>query len=76
VVSLTFHGAPDGASMSSPDLAPGILLSSFKDAFMAMAIVSATGLIFAYFIHDDVLKTHRAEEASKEEALEAVLAEG
>jgi MFS family permease len=76
VISLTFHGAPDGASMSSPDLAPGILLSSFKDAFMAMAIVSATGLIFAYFIHDDVLKTHRAEEASKEEALEAVLAEG
>jgi EmrB/QacA subfamily drug resistance transporter len=76
VVSLTFHGAPDGASMSSPDLAPGILLSSFKDAFMAMAIVSAAGLFFAYFIHDDVLKFHKVGETSKDEALEAVLAEG
>ena len=54
----------------------GVLLSSFQDAFIAMALVSASGLIFAYFIHDEVLKTHRVEQAAKEEALEAALVEG
>jgi EmrB/QacA subfamily drug resistance transporter len=76
VASLALHGAPDGAKLSSADLAPGILLSSFQTAFIAMAVVSATGLIFAYFIHDDVLRAHHREQAAKEEARESVLVEG
>ncbi|MGE0058747.1 MAG: MDR family MFS transporter [Dehalococcoidia bacterium] len=76
VVSLAWHGAPDGASISSSDIAPSTLLASFSDAFIAMAIVSASGLILAYFVHDDALKPHEVERKKQEEPMEAVLAEG
>ncbi len=59
VLSLSLHGAPAGASITSGSTAVGFLVKSFDDAFLLMSAVSVVGIFLALFLHDPVLKTLR-----------------
>src|SRR5262249_48651522 len=63
VLSLHAHGAPAGAKVNSPSIPVHFLVSSFSDAFLAMAIVAAASLGLVYFLHDRVLEQMKREGA-------------
>ncbi len=67
VVSLSMHGAPAGATMVSGTLDNGLLLEAFRDAFIAMALIAAGGMVLALFLHDDVLVLARQDRSGAAE---------
>src|SRR5262249_14879192 len=70
VVSLSHHGAPAGTTITTRGAPPGLLVLSFHDAFIAMAIVGALATGLAFFLRDDVLKAHMAERERRIAAVE------
>jgi EmrB/QacA subfamily drug resistance transporter len=70
VVSLSRHGAPTGATITSAAVSVELVVKSFSDAFIAMSAVAALAIVVAFFMRDDVLKAHQAERQAAS-ALEA-----
>jgi EmrB/QacA subfamily drug resistance transporter len=59
VFGLHLHGAPAGSTVTSGTAPTGILVRSFSDAFIVMAVVAAAGVAFSLRLHDTVLDEHR-----------------
>jgi hypothetical protein len=62
VLSLRAQGAPSGATVTTPGLGQGFIVGSFSDAFVAMSLVACVGVIVTFFLHDDVVEKHWAEQ--------------
>ena len=46
--------------MTTPGLPTHFIVGAFSDAFVAMSIVAAVGVVVAFWTRDDVLKQHQA----------------
>jgi EmrB/QacA subfamily drug resistance transporter len=55
VASLSLHGAPAGTAVTAATAPVWLLVRAFSDAFLAMALVGAVGIILALRLRDDVL---------------------
>ena len=62
LISLHAQGAPSGSTVTTAGLGIGYIVGSFSDAFMVMSIVACVGIAVAFFLHDDVLDKHWAEQ--------------
>jgi hypothetical protein len=58
-LSFVHHGGAVGQTVTSQGVDTGLVVLAFSDAFKAMAIVAAVGLLGALFAHDDVLVAHQ-----------------
>jgi EmrB/QacA subfamily drug resistance transporter len=60
--SVRHHGGGAHATVTTPGISTDLIVSAFSDAFVAMSIVAAVGLVVAFWTRDDVLKEHLAAE--------------
>jgi hypothetical protein len=61
-LSVRHHGGAPDATVTTPDISTGLIVTAFSDAFLVMSIVAAVGLAFAFWTRDDVLKEHQKNE--------------
>jgi hypothetical protein len=60
VLTLQWHGAPSGTSITDGSAPLPFMVRSFHDAFWLMTAVSGVGLVMAFFLHDRVLADWKA----------------
>jgi DHA2 family multidrug resistance protein len=72
VVSLAWHGAPAGSSITDGSAPIAFMVLAFRDAFLAMTALSIIGILLSWKLSDPVLTEHRARgaEATREFAAE------
>lgn len=60
VVSLAWHGAPEGSSITAGTAPVPFMVEAFRDAFLAMTALSIVGFALSFRLHDPVLDRERA----------------
>jgi membrane protease YdiL (CAAX protease family) len=58
VLSLHWHGAPAGSSITDGTAPVKFMIEAFSDAFLLMAAVAVLGLVLSWFLRDRVLEEH------------------
>ena len=74
LISLQWHGAPAGTSITDGSAPLPFMLRSFHDAFWVMTAVSAVGMVMACFLQDRVLAEWKAQARQPSTTSEAVVA--
>ncbi|HRC62865.1 MAG TPA: DHA2 family efflux MFS transporter permease subunit, partial [Dehalococcoidia bacterium] len=59
VISLAFHGAPAGSSITEGTAPIPFMVQAFRDAFLAMTALSIVGFALSFRLHDPVLEQER-----------------
>ncbi|MEZ4553613.1 MAG: MDR family MFS transporter [Dehalococcoidia bacterium] len=60
VISLAWHGAPEGASITGGTAPIPFMVEAFRDAFLAMTALSVIGFALSFRLHDPALERERA----------------
>ncbi len=60
-LSLGWHGAPSGASITQRTAPLSFMADAFRDSFILMTGVTAVALVMALFLHDPVLAAFKAD---------------
>ncbi|MBV8085832.1 MAG: multidrug efflux MFS transporter [Chloroflexi bacterium] len=69
VTSVRLHGAPPGTSITAGTAPITATVAAFSDAFIAMSILCAFGILGSFFMRDAVLDEHRALQAETRASL-------
>ncbi len=69
VVSLSWHGAPEGSSITDGTASINFMVEAFNDAFLLMALISLLGIILSLFIRDRVLEGLRDQHSLRQESI-------
>lgn len=59
VMSLFFHGAPEGSSIAAGTAPLSFMLRAFHEAFFLQTLITASGVVMAFFVKDRVLEEWR-----------------
>jgi hypothetical protein len=59
VVSLTWHGAPDGSSITEGTAPIAYMVDAYHDAFLLMAGMTVLSLALSFFLRDAALEAAR-----------------
>ncbi len=76
ITSLWLHHAPAGSAIADGTAPVPLMLTAFREAFLAMTVVTICGIAMAFFLRDRVLEAHRAGGANAPAAEELAMEAG
>lgn len=74
VLSLAWHGAPAGSSITGGTAPVPFMVEAFRDAFLAMTALSIVGFVLSFRLHDPVLERERTRSRERTRERERELA--